>query len=129
MATKTLPPRKTPPATDAEAIERYRVIERAIQQHEEFQADEMESAIGLYILGFHYGWKVLQLIHTRRTIAKYQMLMGIDIQKEFDEFGPDAKRTNAYKLIDAASNFWKLVSGAKKLPLDIDKRTVFSTEL
>jgi len=123
MASKKRSPRKTPPVTKEQAVERYALIERAIRQ-DHYQIDEMESALGMYLMGFHYGWKVLHLIHSKKTIVKYEELLGIDIRKEFPEFGLDADRTNAYKLIQSVTNFWKLVSGEKKSSFSIDKRTV-----
>jgi hypothetical protein len=84
----------------------------------------MESAIGMYALGFHYGWKVLYIIHTKRTIAKYEGLLGIKIQEEFPEFGPDADRTNAFKIIETLTSFWKVVSSDEKPALAINKRTI-----
>ena len=123
MAAAKRPPRKAPPVTKEQALERYAVIERAIRQ-ESYQVDEIESAIGMYTLGFHYGWKVLYIVHTKRTIAKYEGLLGIKIRDEFEEFGPDADRTNAYKLIQKVTNFWKLVSGDTKSPLPIKKSIV-----
>ena len=124
MASKTLPKRETPEVTDEEAIRRYAVIERAIRKDEHYLADEMESAIGMYTLGFHYGWKVMQLIHTKNTVAKYEALLGIKIREEFDEFGPDAPRTTAYKIIKSVSSFWRLLSGDLKSPITGDKRVL-----
>jgi hypothetical protein len=117
------PPRQTPTVTKEEAVERYAVIEQAIRQ-ESYQIDEMESAIGMYAIGFHYGWKVLHLVHTKKTIAKYEALLGIKVREVFDPFGHDADRTNAYKIINSVTNFWKLVSGDVKSPVSDDKRTV-----
>lgn len=114
-------PRKTPIATKDQAAERYALMDNAIRAGG-YRIDELESALGMYMIGFHYGWKVLHLIHSKKTIKKYETLLGIKITEVFDEFGPDADRTNAYTLIQAASNFWKLVSGDDKPALAIDKR-------
>jgi hypothetical protein len=50
----------------------------------------------------------------------------LKLSEHFPEFGDDADRTNAHKIIGAVSNFWKLVSGDEKSPLAIDKRSVES---
>lgn len=100
------------------------MIERAIQRREHYIADEMESAIGMYTMGFHYGWKVMQLIHSKQTIAKYEYLLGIKIREEFPEFGDDAERTTAYKIIKSVSSFWRLLSGDLKSPVIGDKRII-----
>lgn len=114
---------KTPPPTPEQAIERYALMDKAIRQSG-IQLDELESALGMYMIGFHFGWKVLYVIHSKKTVRKYEQLLGIDVREAFDEFGPDADRTNAYKIITTVSNFWKLVSGEEKPARDIDKRSV-----
>ncbi|KQW76142.1 hypothetical protein ASC67_00205 [Methylibium sp. Root1272] len=78
----------------------------------------------MYLLAHHLGWKVLYLVHSKKTIRKYEEILGIKLSEVFDEFGPDAERTNAYKIIKAVSNFWKLVSGDEKSPLELDKRQI-----
>ena len=114
---------KTPPATSKEVAERYAVMDRTIRQTG-FQIDELESALGMYMVGFHFGWRVLYLVHSKRTIAKYEAILGLKISEVFPEYGPDADRTNAYKVIQSVQNFWKLVSGDEKTTLDIDKRAL-----
>ena len=123
MASKQ-PKRSTPLPTPDQARERYEFMDRVIRARrpEGFQLDELESALGMYMLAFHFGWRPLYLIHTKRTIRKYEEILGIRLSEHFEEFGEDAHRTNAYKVIRAASNFWKAVSGEDKPLGDIDKR-------
>src|SRR5690349_12376528 len=93
-------PRKTPIATPAQAEERYRFLDQVIRRErpDGLQLDELESAVGMYMIGFHYGWKVLYLIHSKKTIRKYEDILGVKISEVFDEIGPDADRTYAYKI-------------------------------
>jgi hypothetical protein len=114
---------KTPVATHEQAAERYALMDQAIRNGG-FQIDELESALGMYMIGFHFGWKVLYLIHSKRTIKKYEGILGIKISEAFPEFGPDADRTNAYMLIQSVSSFWKMVSGEEKPPIQLDKRAL-----
>lgn len=114
---------KTPQPTAEQAIERYSFLDNVVRQ-KGIQLDELESALGMYILGFHFGWKVLYVIHSKRTIRKYEELLGISVRETFDEFGPDADRTNAFEVINTVSSFWKLVSGDEKPTIEIDKRTL-----
>lgn len=113
---------QTPVVAAEQALERYALMDRAIRQ-KGMQLDELESALGMYMIGFHFGWKVLHIIHSKKTIAKYESILGIKIRDAFPEYGPDADRTNAYKLAQSVSNFWKLVSGDERPPLALDKRT------
>ena len=113
----------TPLATPEQAMERYTLMDQAIRK-DDFQIDELESALGMYMIGFHFGWKVLYLIHSKRTIKKYEGILGIKVSEVFQDVGPDADRTNAYKLIKSVSSFWKMVSGDEKPSIQLDKRAL-----
>lgn len=116
----------TPLPTPKEARERYEFIDSVIRRLPPYSygIDEIESAIGMYALAHHVGWKVLYLVHSKKTIRKYEDILGIKLSEVFEEFGPDAHRTNAYRIIKAVSNFWKLVSGDEKSPVDLDKKQI-----
>ena len=114
---------KTPPPTAAQAAERYAVMDKAIRQSG-FQIDELESALGMYMVGFHFGWRILYMIHTKKTIRKYETLLDIKVAEVFEEYGADADRTNAYKILQTITSFWKVVSGDEKPTLKVDKRLV-----
>jgi hypothetical protein len=114
---------KTPPLAREEAADRYLFLDKAIRQTG-LQLDELESALGMYMIGFHFGWKVLYVIHSKKTIRKYEEILGISVRDVFDEIGPDAERTNAYKVMQAVSSFWKLVSGEEKPTIEVAKRTL-----
>ena len=73
--------------------------------------DVLEGAIGMYMVGRHIGWRPLLIIHNKRTIKKYEEILGIDIRIEFPEVGPDAERSLGYRFARTLSNFWKAVSG------------------
>lgn len=78
-------------------------------------ADELESAIGMYVLGRHLGWKPLYIIHSKKTVAKYEEILGIDVRDVFEEEGPAVNRSMGYKIASGFSNFWKVVSGEEKI--------------
>ena len=78
------------------------------------QIDEYESAVGMLHLGHHVGWKPLVLIHNKRTIKKYEEILGINIREYFPEEGPSAERSLGYKVAKKIGNFWKAVSGEVK---------------
>lgn len=78
-------------------------------------ADELEGAIGMYMIGRHVGWRVLVLVHSKKTIIKYEEILGIKIREEFPDEGPDVDRSVGYGLTKKFSNFWKAVSGDEKI--------------
>lgn len=77
--------------------------------------DELESALGMLRVGHHLGWKVLYIVHSKRTIRKYEDILGIKVRELFDETGPSAKRSIGLGLAEKFSNFWRVVSGDIKI--------------
>jgi hypothetical protein len=85
------------------------------------QLDELESALGMLAMGHHFGWKVLYLIHSKKTIRKYEDILGIKIRDHFPEKGPSSYRSFGLSLADKIGNFWKVAGGDIKIP---DRRKV-----
>jgi hypothetical protein len=79
------------------------------------QLNELESALGMLMMGHHFGWKVLYIIHSKKTIRNYEDILGIKIRDVFPEEGPSAYRSNGLQLANKATNFWKVVSGEEKI--------------
>lgn len=79
------------------------------------QLDELESALGMLLMGHHFGWKVLYLIHSKKTVRKYEDILGVKIRDIFHETGPSSDRSVGLALAMKASNFWKVVSGEQKI--------------
>jgi hypothetical protein len=87
------------------------VINKAIDR---FHGDssQLESAIGAAIIGQHYGWKVMMLIHSRSTLKRYsEILLVKDIRKLMPPTGTLSHRSVAWKLVEGTKNFWKAVRG------------------
>lgn len=115
MAKKQPEKRKTPDIQPDEAYRRHKVMDEAIVRFGG-TLDELEGALGMYMLGRHVGWKVLYLIHSKRTIRKYEEILGISVREEFDAEGPDADKSLAFRAAQSVSNFWKAVSGEIPIP-------------
>ncbi|MBY0377319.1 MAG: hypothetical protein K2Q33_01985, partial [Gammaproteobacteria bacterium] len=77
--------------------------------------DELESALGMLRIGHHFGWRTLYILHSKKTIRKYEEILNIKIREVFDEEGPSADRSIGLALAKKASNFWKAVSGEYKV--------------
>ena len=81
------------------------------------QLDELESALGMLRMGHHFGWKVLYLMHSKRTIRKYEGILGdIRIRDIFPEKGPSSYRSFGLAIAEKFSNFWKVAGGDIKIP-------------
>lgn len=93
--------------TDTELLE---LIDKAIMKYRG-NADELENAIGALMLGRKTGWRPLFLIHSPKSIKKYESIMRIPFRDVMPEVGPKSKTMVAWILAQKVSNFWKLVKG------------------
>ena len=71
----------------------------------------LESAIGMLIVGQKLGWKVMLLAHDKKTIRKYEEILGVDIREVMPGEGPWAAKSVAWKAAQGIGNFWKAVKG------------------
>lgn len=80
---------------------------------ENFKGDltELAKAIGMLAIGRKFGWKVVYLIHSKKTIKKYEKILGIDLRETIVDVGPRAEKSYAWKAMQKVTNFWKAVSG------------------
>ena len=79
------------------------------------QLDELESALGMMLMGRLFGWKILAMIHNKRTIRKYEEILGLKIREAFSEEGPLTGKSEAYGVVKSLGNYWKAVSGEFKV--------------
>ncbi len=107
-----------PPLTPEDAQRMSELFDKAIHNFKGV-IDELESALGMYVLGRHMGWKVLYIVHSKKTVKKYEDILGISVRDEFNEEGPEARRSLGYTMAKTFSNFWKVVSGEEK----VDRRS------
>jgi hypothetical protein len=82
-----------------------------VTQNFKGQINELEQAIGMWIVGRQFGWKVMLLVHDRKTIAKYEKILGIDFRNEVPDVGEYAHKSVAWRAVLKVSNFWKAVKG------------------
>jgi len=73
--------------------------------------DSLSGAIGYLFAGRHYGWRVMFLVHSRATVAKYEGILGIKSREVFPEETEFSHRSLAFRLLGHATNFWKAVKG------------------
>ncbi|MET0104388.1 MAG: hypothetical protein ABW072_04475 [Sedimenticola sp.] len=76
---------------------------------------ELLSALGMLRIGDHVGWKTLVLVHSKRTLRKYEEILGLKVKDFFPEEGPSHERSIGYRIARKLNNFWKAVSGDTKI--------------
>ena len=60
------------------------------------QVDEVEQALGFYLFSRHIGWRAMVVMHNKRTIRKYQEILGIMIRGKLPPVGSDVGRSPMY---------------------------------
>ena len=112
--TDTIKPTVTiPPLSPEEAQTLVKLVDEATRKYAGL-FDELESAIGMLMIGRLVGWKVLVLIHNKRSIKKYEEILGINIREYFPPEGPLIEKSIGYAIVKKLGNFWKAVSGELK---------------
>lgn len=90
--------------------ELIRIIDTAIKDYSG-QSNYLEGAIGALMFGRHVGWKPLLLIHDRKTLKRYESILGVEFREILPEVGEMANKSVAWKAAQKITNFWKAVSG------------------
>lgn len=94
--------------TDQEML---RLIDRATDAFHG-NLNELESAVGMLVVGRYYGWRAMLLVHSPSTVRKYLKILGLKhLRDVLPETGVLAHRSNAWRLVNGTSNFWKVVRG------------------
>jgi hypothetical protein len=93
--------------TDSELIE---LIDKAIDDYVG-NSDELVNAIGVLMVGRKIGWRPTFLMHSTKSIKKYEKYLGIEFREILPDIGPKAKKSIAWRIGQKISNYWKLVKG------------------
>lgn len=75
----------------------------------------LESALGAAVLGQHYGWRVLRILHSPSTYSKYEKILGVTFKELCPERGPLAPRSVGLSVADRIKSFWAVVMGREKV--------------
>ena len=80
------------------------------------QVPVLESAMGALLVGQHYGWRVLKIVHNQTTYNKYEKILGVKFQDVCPERTDLSKKSVGLKIADAANSFWAVVRGKIEAP-------------
>ena len=73
--------------------------------------DILNSALGMLFTGYHFGWRFLYIVHSKRTVRKYEKVLNIKVAKCFEPVGSLSHRSAGLVEANKHSNYWKCVSG------------------
>jgi hypothetical protein len=74
-------------------------------------SQRLSNAIGYMMLARQFGWRVMLLMHDRKSIKDYEQILGIDSREIFPEYGSLKGKSVAYQALQKVTNFWKAVKG------------------
>lgn len=77
---------------------------------------QLEAALGMLRMGHHFGWKVLYMLHSKKTIRNYEEILGVPIREVFDATGPSSYRSIGLAIAQKFTNFWRVAGGDIKVP-------------
>ena len=114
-----------PPLTEKQEKENVRLTPEQLEEIAEIthraigqfkgQADKLEMALGVFLLGYQTGWRALYIIHNKRTIRQYEAILGITFREHFPEEGTGCSRSLGYRVAKKLEKFWQVVSGDIKV--------------
>jgi len=89
------------------------IIDTSLDAVDRFKGDvlRLERAIGTLVVGKRFGWKVLYLIHDKKTLRDYEKILDVDFREVLPEVGPKASKSIAWVAFEGFKNFWKAVKG------------------
>lgn len=96
--------------------EQLRKIEEAAIADFHGGLDQLESALGMLRIGHHVGWRVLYMIHSKKTIRNYEDILKIKIRDVFPPEGPSSYRSIGLTIAKQFTNFWRVAGGDIKIP-------------
>jgi len=69
------------------------------------------SAIGAVFVGRLYGWRVIRVVLSTSTYAKYQKVLALDFKSVMSPETSLSDRSLAYKVVKNLKAFWAIVRG------------------
>lgn len=89
------------------------IIDTSLEAVDKFTGNvtQLETAIGALVVGKRVGWKVLYLIHDKKTLQRYEEILDLKFREILPEVGPKASKSVAWAALEGIKNFWKAVKG------------------
>lgn len=102
------------PIKDLDEKQLIALIDKAIKEYSG-DSGELERAIGMFLFGRRLGWRVVYLMHDKKTIRKYEGHLHIkDIRDYMREETDLSHKSVAYSIVKRLGSFWKAVKGEVK---------------
>ena len=96
-----------PNLTEKQLVE---IIDAAIKRFKG-NSERLSNAIGYLFMVRNFGWRVMLLMHDRKSIKDSENILGIDSRNVFSEYVPMKEKSMAFRALAKVTNFWKAVKG------------------
>lgn len=71
--------------------------------------DLLERALGALIMGQLFGYKVLRIIHSPATYAKYERILGVKFREVCPPQTAWSQRNSGYRWAENFGDFWEAI--------------------
>lgn len=79
-------------------------------------SDQLAAALGALALGEYLGWRGLLFVHDRRTLKRYEEILGLEFKEVLPEKTDYTERLLGYRIADKIGKFWAVVKGEVRVP-------------
>lgn len=77
---------------------------------------DLETALGTYALGYLFGWRVLYMINSQKTIRAHQKILQIDFRESLPERTELTGKSLGVRTADKLGSFWAVIRGSRTQP-------------
>lgn len=87
----------------------------------------LESALGCYLLGEVYGWRVLYMVNSQKHLRDMESALGVKFQEVCPEVTDLSYRNVGMRTAERIGSFWNVIRGSKSVDPDPDRALITST--
>lgn len=71
----------------------------------------LEAALGAYVLGQLYGWRVLNMLHGVQIMRRHEKVLGLDLRQALPDRTSLSDRVLGIRVADTLSSYWRVAKG------------------
>lgn len=71
----------------------------------------LANTIGHLMIGRQCGWRVVYLLHDKKSMLDYEKILGFDFRELLPELGSMKEKSLSYRGPQKVVNLWKAVKG------------------
>ena len=72
----------------------------------------LEAALGAYMFGQLYGWRVSYMMHAQSTLRRYEKILGAPLAELCPETTDLSRKSVGLAIADRVGAFWRVAKGS-----------------